>query len=79
MGRGGLSGKALWPRTPVIVASVHEATDGDLPVNACGGVFTAEDARDCIEAGATTVQVYTGLLFEGPGIVGTITAGLAGS
>ena len=78
VGRGGLSGKALWPRTPAIVASVVAATGGDLPVNACGGVFTAADARDCIEAGATTVQVYTGMLFEGPGIVGAITTGLAG-
>jgi dihydroorotate dehydrogenase len=76
VGRGGLSGKALWPRTPLIVASVIAATGGELPVNACGGVFTATDAIDCIRAGATTVQVYTGMLFEGPGIVGAITAGL---
>ena len=76
VGRGGLSGKALWSRTPLIVASVIAATGGELPVNACGGVFSATDAIDCIRAGATTVQVYTGMLFEGPGIVGTITAGL---
>jgi dihydroorotate dehydrogenase len=78
VGRGGLSGKALWPRTPLIVASVSAATEGALPLNACGGIFTAADAIEAVDAGATTVQVYTGLLFEGPGIVGAITAGLAG-
>jgi dihydroorotate dehydrogenase len=77
VGQGGVSGKALWPLTPVIVASITAATGGDLPVNACGGVFTSADALDCIEAGATTVQVYTGMIFEGPGIAGGITAGLA--
>ena len=76
-GGGGLSGRALSADTPRIVREVREAIDGSLPINACGGVFTAEDARSCIEAGATTVQVYTGLIFEGPRIVREITAGLA--
>ncbi|MDP9330470.1 MAG: dihydroorotate dehydrogenase 2 [Actinomycetota bacterium] len=79
VGEGGLSGRALWPRTPDIVAEVREATGGDLPVNASGGVFTAADALACLEAGAATVQVYTGLIYEGPGIVGTITSRLAAS
>jgi len=77
VGRGGLSGRALSADTPRIVREVREATDGSLPINACGGIFTAEDATACIEAGATTVQVYTGLIFEGPRIVRRITRGLA--
>jgi dihydroorotate dehydrogenase len=77
VGEGGLSGRALGQRTPGSVAEVREATDGELPVNASGGVFTAADAAACLEAGAATVQVYTGLLYEGPGIVGKITSGLA--
>ena len=48
-----------------------------MPINACGGIFTAADALACLEAGATTVQLYTGLVFEGPGIVGELTRGLA--
>jgi dihydroorotate dehydrogenase len=56
---------------------VRGATAGAVPLNASGGIFTADDALACIEAGATTVQVYTGLVFEGPGIVGDLTRGIA--
>lgn len=77
VGRGGLSGRALSADTPRIVRDVLEATDGSLPINACGGISTAEDALACIEAGATTVQIYTGLIFEGPRLVRWITEGLA--
>lgn len=76
-GGGGLSGRALWPHTPKIVAAVVDATRGELPVNACGGIFTADDARECLDAGASTVQIYTSFVYEGPGIVGTLTRGLA--
>ena len=75
--RGGLSGRALWQRTLAIVADVRAATGGDLPINACGGISTPAEALACLEAGATTVQVYTALIFEGPGVVGELTAGLA--
>jgi len=75
-GKGGLSGRALWPHTPKIVAAIVEATGGTLPVNACGGIFTPGDVRECLDAGATTVQIYTSFIYEGPGIVGTLTAGI---
>jgi dihydroorotate dehydrogenase len=75
-GKGGLSGRALWTHTPKIVAAIVEATGGAFPVNACGGIFTPEDARGCLDAGATTVQIYTSFIYEGPGIVGTLTRGL---
>ncbi len=73
-GRGGLSGGPLTARTPEIVAAVRSATG--LPINASGGIFTAADARACLAAGATTVQIYTGLIYEGPAVVGRIAAGL---
>jgi dihydroorotate dehydrogenase len=76
-GRGGLSGRALSEDTPRIVADVVRATEGAVPVAACGGVASASDAVACLAAGATTVQVYTGLVMRGPGIVGELTAGLA--
>ena len=76
-GAGGVSGKELWPSTVRIVRELRGATGGALPINACGGIFTAQDALACIEAGATTVQVYTGLIYVGPRIVGDITHGLA--
>jgi dihydroorotate dehydrogenase len=51
-------------------------TGGAIPINASGGISTAEEALAAIEAGATTVQVYTGLVFRGPAIVGELTRGL---
>jgi len=75
-GRGGLSGGPLTESTPEIVAAVRAATGGVLPINASGGIFTAADARACLAAGATTVQVYTGLIYEGPAVAGWIAASL---
>jgi len=75
-GRGGLSGGPLTARTPEVVAEVVAATGGSLPVNASGGIFTAADARACLDAGATTVQIYTGLIYEGPSVASRIAAGL---
>ena len=77
VGTGGLSGRALLDGTVANLRDVRTATGGTIPLNASGGVFTAADALACIEAGATTVQVYTGLVFEGPGIVGELTRGLS--
>jgi dihydroorotate dehydrogenase len=58
------------------VAQVVAATGGALPVNACGGVTGPDDVLACLEAGATTVQLYTALIYEGPGIVGELSAAL---
>jgi dihydroorotate dehydrogenase len=77
VGRGGLSGRDLSTNTPRMVAAVREATG--LPVHACGGVSTPEDVRACLEAGATTVQIYTGLIYRGPGLVGELCRGLLAS
>jgi dihydroorotate dehydrogenase len=78
-GRGGLSGRALSEDTPRIVAEVARATQGAVPIAACGGITSASDAAACLAAGAATVQVYTALLFRGPGVVGELTAGLCAS
>jgi dihydroorotate dehydrogenase len=74
VGRGGLSGRALWPHTPRIVAEMR-ATIGDRPaIAACGGVASAADVATCLDAGATTVQIYSALIYEGPGVVGRLTS-----
>ena len=78
-GRGGLSGAPLTAGTPLIVAVVREATGGLLPIHACGGIFTVAEAVACLVAGASTVQVYTGLIYEGPRVVRALTRGLASS
>jgi dihydroorotate dehydrogenase len=77
VGAGGLSGADLSARTPEIVAEVRAATEGALPINASGGISSASQVLACLEAGATTVQIYTSLIFQGPGIVGELTRGLA--
>ena len=76
-GRGGLSGGPLTELTPRIVADVAAATGGSVPIVGCGGIFTAEDVRRCLDAGATAVQLYTSLIYRGPGIVGAAHAGPA--
>ena len=75
-GRGGLSGAPLRELTPQIVSDVAAATGRSVPIVACGGIFTPEDVRACLDAGATAVQLYTGLIYRGPGIVGDLTRGL---
>jgi dihydroorotate dehydrogenase len=77
VGAGGLSGRAVFQDTVRIVREVRAATDGAVPVNACGGISTALDALSCLEAGAVTVQVYTSLVYEGPRLLADLTAGLA--
>jgi dihydroorotate dehydrogenase len=76
-GTGGLSGQELFADTVAIVRVVREATSGALPINACGGIFSAGDAVACLEAGATTVQVYSALIFEGPRVATAIARGVS--
>ena len=69
IGSGGLSGLPLKQRSTEIVKYIHQKTGGQIPVIASGGIFTGADAKEKIEAGATLVQVWTGFIYEGPGIV----------
>ena len=51
-------------------------TDGKVPIIGVGGIFTVDDAWEKITAGASLIQLYTGLVFEGPGIARNIVSGL---
>jgi dihydroorotate dehydrogenase len=73
---GGLSGTPLTRRSLHMVAEIARRTQGELPVVAAGGVMNAGDARRCLEAGAVLVQIYTGLVYAGPGLVKEILKGL---
>lgn len=73
---GGLSGKPLTQRSTEIVQYIHQKTKGSIPVMASGGVFTAADAKEKLNAGAVFVQVWTGFIYEGPAIASQICAGL---
>lgn len=69
IGAGGLSGLPLKNRSTEIVRYICQKTGGKIPVIASGGIFTGEDAREKLNAGASLVQVWTGFIYEGPGIV----------
>ena len=66
---GGLSGKPLQKRSTEIVRYIFEKTKGEMPIIASGGIFTGADANEKFDAGASLVQVWTGFIYEGPGIV----------
>ncbi|PKO15922.1 MAG: dihydroorotate dehydrogenase (quinone) [Chloroflexi bacterium HGW-Chloroflexi-10] len=66
---GGLSGAPLRERSLAVLKEAVTILNGELPVVASGGVMTAEDARARLDAGAVLVQLYTGLVFLGPGLV----------
>src|SRR5579862_1552382 len=73
---GGLSGKPLSARSTEIVRHLYQQTQGKLPIIGVGGIFDASDAWEKIAAGASLIQIYTGLVYEGPSICRTIVAGL---
>jgi dihydroorotate dehydrogenase len=73
---GGLSGKPLRARSTEIIHHIFRQTRGQLPIIGVGGIFNADDAWEKITAGASLVQVYTGLIYEGPGLAKKIVAGL---
>jgi dihydroorotate dehydrogenase len=73
---GGLSGKPLRARSTEIIRHVFKQTDGKLPIIGVGGIFSADDAWEKITAGASLVQIYTGLVFEGPGVTKEMADGL---
>jgi dihydroorotate dehydrogenase len=73
---GGLSGAPLRQRSTEIIAHIYQHTNGKLPIIGAGGIFTADDAWEKITAGASLVQVYTALVYEGPSIAADIVRGL---
>ncbi len=78
LGAGGISGAPVRQRSTEIVRYIHQKTSGRIPIIACGGIFTAEDAQEKLDAGAVLVQLYTGFVYEGPGVVKRICGGLKG-
>jgi dihydroorotate dehydrogenase len=73
---GGISGVPLKNRSTEVVRFIWQQTRGTLPIIGSGGIFTAEDAWEKITAGASLVEVYTGLVYEGPWMVRRILEGL---
>jgi dihydroorotate dehydrogenase len=75
--QGGLSGKPLFQLSTGVLAAFHRATKGRVPLIGVGGVSSGADAYAKIRAGASLVQLYTALIYDGPALVGRIKGELA--
>ncbi len=74
--KGGLSGAPLKDQSTEMIRKIFKMTNGKVPIIGVGGILTADDAWEKIKAGASILQLYTGLVFEGPGIAKSIVKGL---
>ena len=72
IGTGGLSGPLIFEDMIRIVSDIYTHTEGKIPINACGGISTGVNVWRAFESGASSVQLYTALIYEGPGIVSKI-------
>jgi dihydroorotate dehydrogenase len=78
-GDGGLSGRALKPKAQAVQQRILQRLGGRLPLIACGGISTPQDAQESLAMGASLAQLYTALIFQGPGLVGSIHRDLQGA
>lgn len=69
IGAGGVSGKPLTQHSTEVIRYLHQKSGGSFPIIGVGGIHSAKDAIEKLEAGAVLVQVYTGFIYEGPKIV----------
>jgi len=69
---GGLSGKPLTKRSTQVIAYLYKKSNGSFPIIGVGGIHSAEDAIEKLNAGASLIQLYTGFIYEGPGLIGRI-------
>lgn len=76
MGAGGVSGRPVRSRSTEVIRYLHQQSGGAFPIIGIGGIFTADDAREKLEAGASLIQVYTGFIYEGPALVKRICEGI---
>ena len=76
IGAGGLSGAPLREASTGILRRIMALSEGRIPVIASGGIFTARDAREKLDAGASLVQIWTGFVYEGPAAAANICRGL---
>lgn len=76
IGAGGLSGKPLTSRSTEVIRFLSEKSNRAFPIVGVGGIHSAADALEKIEAGASLVQLYTGFIYEGPGLIKKINKAL---
>lgn len=66
---GGLSGKPLFSRSTDILKKLHALLQDKIPIIGCGGISSVDDAKAKMEAGASLIQLYTGLIYQGPSLI----------
>lgn len=76
IGAGGVSGKVLAKRSTEIIRYLSQKSHRSFPIIGVGGIYSASDALEKLEAGASLVQVYSGMVYEGPGLIQKIKKGL---
>jgi dihydroorotate dehydrogenase len=72
IGTAGLSGPPLFQDMIRIVSEIYTQTEGKFPINACGGISSAANLWRAMESGASTVQLYTAFIYQGPGLVSAL-------
>ncbi len=76
IGNGGYSGKALFDHATAVLKYINQQTEGQLPLIGVGGINSVSSAADKVKNGASLVQLYTGFIYEGPGLVKQISMAL---
>lgn len=79
IGNGGLSGFPLYEKSLARVRYIYQKTNGILPIVGVGGIMTPEQAKEMLDAGASLIQLYTGFIYNGPGLVKKILKHLKNS
>lgn len=74
---GGISGLPVRDRSTEVIRYIYQQTQGKLPIIGVGGIFTADDAWAKITAGASLIQVYTGWIYSGPGMIKEVLSGIS--
>ena len=72
IGNGGVSGRPLQEKSNQIISYIYKKTEGKIPIIGVGGIHSAKDAIDKLNAGASLVQIYTGFIYEGPQLIKNI-------
>jgi dihydroorotate dehydrogenase len=73
---GGLSGKPVKDRSTEVIKYLSQKSNQSFPIIGVGGIHSAKDAQEKLDAGASLIQIYTGFIYEGPGLVKSILKGL---
>ena len=69
IGNGGMSGAPVHKKNLELVRYIHQKSEGKLPIIGVGGIMSGEDAKAMLDAGASLVEIYSGFIYEGPGLV----------